>query len=400
MTDADNSASEASPIPATLSEALRGAREARGLDLTAVARLTSVRKDYLEALEEDRHADLPESVYVRNFVKLFAQAVGLDGRTALDMYANERHARSEPGTAAGTAQAAPARGRSRAGAAASADTAGGPPQVLREDAAPRRTQAPDYVSTGRGQGGRRPVFATWLPSVLMIAVVVGLAVWGFNSTLFRSGTDAGAGNGSQTAGSADSPAAVPDEDSTEDGTLAGFVGTTRLSIITEPPGARVLIDAFPLEGVTPISSAPVTALDNRAIRVELEGYEPFESEFDLTFNRNLSFVLAPASAVPVEQDEDTEADADAGTDQTATPSGRIRIAVTDESWLEIYPGTTRSGTPLVYTVAAAGQSFEYDLPIYVHVGNAAGINVSIAGSPAFTLGSAGEVLGRVFTDQD
>ncbi len=399
MTDSDNSASEAQKMPTTLSEALRSAREARGLDLTAVARLTSVRKDYLEALEEDRHADLPESVYVRNFVKLFAQAVGLDGRAALEMYTAERQARSDPGFAAGTTQAAPPRGRSRARAVAAADTPGGPPQAVRETA-PRQNQAPDYVSTGRGQGSRRPVFATWLPSLLMIAVVVGLAVWGFNSTLFRSGTDPVAGNANEPAGPAGAPAAAPDGDSTDDATLAGFVGTSRLSIITEPPGARVLIDAFPLEGVTPISNAPVTALDNRAIRVELEGYEPFESEFDLTFNRNLSFVLAPASEAPDEQDENAEADADEGLDQAATPSGRIRIAVTDESWLEIYPGTTRSGTPLVYTVAAAGQSFEYDLPVYVHVGNAAGINVSIAGSPAFTLGSAGEVMGRVFTDQD
>src|SRR5690606_14501899 len=60
------------------------------LSLTDVAELTHVRQEYLKALEEGRYGDLPEDVYARNFVRLFAQAVGVDTERALSAYQSER----------------------------------------------------------------------------------------------------------------------------------------------------------------------------------------------------------------------------------------------------------------------------------------------------------------------
>jgi cytoskeletal protein RodZ len=45
---------------------------------------------YLTALEEGRYRDLPEDVYARNFVRLYANAVGLDAAPLLDQYVRER----------------------------------------------------------------------------------------------------------------------------------------------------------------------------------------------------------------------------------------------------------------------------------------------------------------------
>ncbi len=176
--------------------------------------------------------------------------------------------------------------------------------------------------------------------------------------------------------------------------------TVRLSISSEPAGARVYVDEFPLDGVTPISNAPVTGRDSRMVRLELEGFEPSEASIDLSFDRNLSFVLVPAGTPAAA----AEAEAEAGTAETLpgqtvaqAGEGQISLTVSDLSWLEVYQGTQRSGTPLVYTTATAGQSYRFNLPVFVHVGNAAGVQAVVDGEDIGSLGSAGQVLGRAFT---
>ena len=78
------------PKPQRLGDVLREAREDKGLDINDVARITHVRKEYLRALDEGRYGDLPEEVYTRNFIKLYAQAVGLDDVRLLERYSRER----------------------------------------------------------------------------------------------------------------------------------------------------------------------------------------------------------------------------------------------------------------------------------------------------------------------
>lgn len=356
----------------SLGEMLRAAREARGAELAEISRQTAVRADYLQALEEGRHGDLPEPVYVRNFVRLYAQALGLDPRIALEMYAGELG--TGPQQPPAEEAAAP---RRRPAAAAAAPAAAAPAAVPRERSRP----APDRP---RGAG-----IGTWLPSVLLIVLVVGLAVWGFNSSLFRPGA--------RTAADPEQPTTVstplPEEPAGEP--VPAGASSVSLSVTTEPPGARVLVDAFPIERLTPFSNAPVTARDSRLIRIELDGYEPFEAPFDLTFDRNLSFVLQEAAPV------DTAGEDDADSEPAATSTaGTITVTVSDESWLEIYPGTARDGTPHVYTTAAPGQTWSFDLPVFIRVGNAAGVSVSVNGRDLGALGSAGEITGRAFTVTD
>ena len=70
---------------------LKAAREARGLSLNDVFDATRVSRINLEALENDDFDRLPPPVYTRNFIRKYAQAVGVDEKPILDRY--EKHQR-------------------------------------------------------------------------------------------------------------------------------------------------------------------------------------------------------------------------------------------------------------------------------------------------------------------
>lgn len=61
-----------------LGEKLRQTREEQGLSLADVEERTRIRRDLLEALENEDYSRLPEPVYVRGFVRGYAAALGLD----------------------------------------------------------------------------------------------------------------------------------------------------------------------------------------------------------------------------------------------------------------------------------------------------------------------------------
>jgi cytoskeleton protein RodZ len=58
---------------------LEHARTRRGVSLDEAERATMIRKDYLQRLESDDHSAMPEPIYVRGFVKAYADYLGLDG---------------------------------------------------------------------------------------------------------------------------------------------------------------------------------------------------------------------------------------------------------------------------------------------------------------------------------
>jgi len=59
------------------------ARERRGLTLEDVAVKTRIHPDFLRALEESNFAKLPDQVFVKGFVRAYAQSLGLDEDDAL-----------------------------------------------------------------------------------------------------------------------------------------------------------------------------------------------------------------------------------------------------------------------------------------------------------------------------
>lgn len=71
---------------------LRQARSEQGLSLEEVQEATRIRERYLDALEKDNYEVLPAAVYVRGFLKTYANFLGLDG----DELAEEVRRRQTP----------------------------------------------------------------------------------------------------------------------------------------------------------------------------------------------------------------------------------------------------------------------------------------------------------------
>ena len=62
---------------------LKQARETHGLSLDQVASVTRIQLKYLQALEEEHFAALPEPVFTKGFVRAYARALGLDEQDVL-----------------------------------------------------------------------------------------------------------------------------------------------------------------------------------------------------------------------------------------------------------------------------------------------------------------------------
>lgn len=65
---------------------LRESRTSRGIPLEEAARVTRIGKNYLTALEEDKFTALPNSAYLKGFLRAYAAFLGLSGDEVVAMY--------------------------------------------------------------------------------------------------------------------------------------------------------------------------------------------------------------------------------------------------------------------------------------------------------------------------
>jgi cytoskeletal protein RodZ len=72
---------------------LRQVRERYGLSLDEVATQTMIQARLLRAIEEGSLEKLPEPVYIQGFIKLYADALGLDGNECADAFPTEKQMR-------------------------------------------------------------------------------------------------------------------------------------------------------------------------------------------------------------------------------------------------------------------------------------------------------------------
>lgn len=94
-------------------EYLKRERELREISLREISDDTKVSFRYLEALEEDNESPLPAPVFIKGFIRSYAQYVGLDPDEALLRYQEYRKCQESSGT--------------RSGSGADPSTAMGPP---------------------------------------------------------------------------------------------------------------------------------------------------------------------------------------------------------------------------------------------------------------------------------
>jgi cytoskeleton protein RodZ len=86
------------PEPAasqSVGEYLRAVRCSRGQDLGAASRALRIRKDHLEAIEDNRLDDLPGRAYAIGFIRSYAAWLGLDGNECVDRFKAETGGRAE-----------------------------------------------------------------------------------------------------------------------------------------------------------------------------------------------------------------------------------------------------------------------------------------------------------------
>jgi cytoskeleton protein RodZ len=81
----------------TVGQDLHTARLRRGDDLASVSRVLKIRKDHLEALEEDRVEALPGRTYAVGFIRSYADYLGLDAVQCVERYKAEIAGRTDSG---------------------------------------------------------------------------------------------------------------------------------------------------------------------------------------------------------------------------------------------------------------------------------------------------------------
>jgi cytoskeleton protein RodZ len=79
----------------TVGQDLRAARQRRGDDLATVSKALKIRKDHLEALEEDRIENLPGRTYAVGFVRTYADYLGLDAAQAVERFKTQIAGRTD-----------------------------------------------------------------------------------------------------------------------------------------------------------------------------------------------------------------------------------------------------------------------------------------------------------------
>lgn len=65
---------------------LREARTRQGLDIDAMEQRTKVRAKYLRYLEDERFDQLPGETYTKGFLRVYADALGMDGQLYVDEF--------------------------------------------------------------------------------------------------------------------------------------------------------------------------------------------------------------------------------------------------------------------------------------------------------------------------
>ncbi|HET7658459.1 MAG TPA: RodZ domain-containing protein [Bacillales bacterium] len=72
-----------------LGEALRSAREEKGISLAELQETTKIQKRYLLAIEQGDYGQLPGRFYARAFIKSYAEAVGVNPDRLFEQYSSE-----------------------------------------------------------------------------------------------------------------------------------------------------------------------------------------------------------------------------------------------------------------------------------------------------------------------
>jgi transcriptional regulator with XRE-family HTH domain len=89
---------------AKIGRVLEEARKERGLTLEEVEHATKIRKRYLAGMEHEDYSALPDAIYVRGFLRTYANYLGLDGEELSREFEDHRRPAREGGVVYGAPQ--------------------------------------------------------------------------------------------------------------------------------------------------------------------------------------------------------------------------------------------------------------------------------------------------------
>ncbi len=75
----------------TVGEQLRAEREKKGLSIKEIETAISIRALYINAIEEGNYTLIPGEVYLKGFIRNYANYLGLDGQEVVASYRQEQH---------------------------------------------------------------------------------------------------------------------------------------------------------------------------------------------------------------------------------------------------------------------------------------------------------------------
>lgn len=405
-----------------IGDKLRSAREELSKSISEMSEKTNIRKSYLAALEEEDFETLPESIYTRNFIKLYARALNIEHKDLIDYY--QSHFQKDE-----------------------IETVNNIPEY--------KDFAVKHKSSGNGS-------KLWIPLILLLLLLAAAAgLWFFNrdfvyknlpwlnpqqstssigetsaptigeasttaigetatpatgettapsdietATIETTATDADNADVANTDSSNNQPEtsepdivdtadSSPNSAETSENTITAneVPDTIKLSIITDPPGATVNIDNFIMAQKTPVIDAPVSSGKQRSVLLSLDGFISYSEELDLTKDTVLEVGLEPIQVI-----ETTDENGETVTQPESRDDNTITIKTTEDTWLEVWQGDQRNqGNKLVYKMLPAGREFNFELPVYVHTGNAGGVHIYVGDKDLGKMGSKGEVLGKAFS---
>ena len=65
---------------------LKRQREDRNVSLREIASLTNITERYLDFIEKDDYAKIPEGPYLRGYISSYAKSIGINANEALDRF--------------------------------------------------------------------------------------------------------------------------------------------------------------------------------------------------------------------------------------------------------------------------------------------------------------------------
>lgn len=145
----------------TVGEILRAEREKRGMTVKDVEKGTSIRAFYIQSIEDGNYSVMPGEVYLKGFIRSYANFLNLDSQQLIAMYRKSQEPAPPPPPEADTPEGAPVSS----------------PAASPKVAAPPNTQLPIPERKIGAVGG---LDRKWLVIGLLVAAV-GVGTWAIAS---------------------------------------------------------------------------------------------------------------------------------------------------------------------------------------------------------------------------